>query len=368
VAVIGGGYGGITVAKALDDIADVLLVEPRDTFVHNVAALRGLVDPKWTDQLFLPYDRLLEHGRVLRDRAVRVDSHGVTLGSGALITPDYVVLATGSAYPFPAKIDVSDSEVAKAKLRSTREALLAADAVLLLGAGPAGLELAGEISAAWPAKTVTIVDPARDVVLAAGLPEEFRVEVRGQLAALGVRLLLGTSLTEEPPSAPGETRTFSVTTRSGERVTADIWFRCYGVVPETACLAGDLTSARRPDGQLEVTAALRLPGFDHVFAIGDVTAIAEPKMAKAAERHAEVVAANIRALINGTELVDYQPGPPGISLPLGPAGGASYSPSVGVLGAAATSRMKGAHLRVDVYRDLLGGPSPATARPNRRSA
>lgn len=354
MAVVGGGYGGIAVAKALDDVADVLLIEPRDTFVHNVAALRGLVDPEWTSSLFLPYDRLLHRGRVVRDRAVRVAADGITLGSGERISPDYVVLATGSAYPFPAKVDVCDSKAATAKLRATRAALLAADAVLLLGAGPAGLELAGEIRAAWPDKTVTIVDPAHDVVTAAGLPDEFRTEVRGQLDALGVRLLLGTSLATDPPVAPGKAMPFTVTTLSGDLISADLWFRCYGVVPESGYLAGELASARRPDGYVDVTARLNLPGQQRVFAVGDVTAVEEPKMAKAAERHAEVVAANIRALLGGGgDLVDYQPGPPGISLPLGPAGGASYAPSAGVLGAAPTSRLKGANLRVDVYRDVL---------------
>jgi NADH dehydrogenase FAD-containing subunit len=354
VAVIGGGYGGSTAAKALDDIADVLLVEPRDMFVHNVAALRALVDPEWTSRLFLPYDRLLVRGQVIHDRAVRVDATEVTLGSGERIRADYVVLATGSAYPFPAKVDVHDSETAKAKLRSTHDALLAADAVLLLGAGPAGLELAGEIKAAWPDKHVTVVDPAQDIVTAAGLPDEFRAELRGQLDALGIRLLLGTSLPLAPPSEPGEAKTFTMTTRSGVQVTADIWFRCHGVVPETAYLADDLAAARQPGGHLDVTARLHLPGYRHVFAIGDVTAVAEPKMAKAAEKHALVVAANIRAQINGdSEFVDYQPGPPGISLPLGPAGGASYSPAAGVLGAGPTSRLKGTNLRVDIYRDLL---------------
>jgi NADPH-dependent 2,4-dienoyl-CoA reductase/sulfur reductase-like enzyme len=38
VVVIGGGYGGINVAKSLDEVADVVLVEPKDAFVHNVAA------------------------------------------------------------------------------------------------------------------------------------------------------------------------------------------------------------------------------------------------------------------------------------------------------------------------------------------
>ena len=45
VVVVGGGYGGITVAKALDETSDVVLVEPKDAFMHNIAALRALVDP-----------------------------------------------------------------------------------------------------------------------------------------------------------------------------------------------------------------------------------------------------------------------------------------------------------------------------------
>ena len=62
VVVIGGGYAGSNVAKQLDDIADVTLVEPRDAFVHNVAALRALADPSWLPRIYLPYDRLLARG------------------------------------------------------------------------------------------------------------------------------------------------------------------------------------------------------------------------------------------------------------------------------------------------------------------
>jgi NADH dehydrogenase FAD-containing subunit len=49
VVVLGGGYAGVQVARPLDDLADVVLVEPKDHFVHNVAALRALVDrPGWS--------------------------------------------------------------------------------------------------------------------------------------------------------------------------------------------------------------------------------------------------------------------------------------------------------------------------------
>lgn len=362
VVVVGGGYGGIAAAKALDDVADVVLVEPRDAFVHNVAALRGLVDPDWTDRLFLPYDRLLTRGRVLHDRAVHVDTAAVTLGSGERIAADYIVLATGSTYPFPAKLDVDDRTSAKAKIRATRDALGQADRVLLLGAGPVGLELAGEIKAAWPNKTVTIVDPAGDI-LSGGFTDEFRAEVRRQLDELGVELFLGTSFAEEPLSEPGEARAFTATTRSGRRITADIWFRCYGVVPVSGYLAGHLSTAVRPNGHVEVTAELRLPGHEHVFAIGDMTALPEAKLAKAAGEHAEVVASNIRTLIQGGgELATYEPAAAGISLPLGPTGGASYAPEVGVVGAETTSRIKRAELKVALYLELLGLDPSLSAR------
>src|SRR4051812_35684317 len=105
VVVIGGGYGGVNVAKALDADLDVVLVEPKDAFVHNIGALRALVEPTFLRKIFLPYDQLLARGRVVRDRAVEVSAQRVGLASGESITADYIVLATGSAYPFPAKSD-----------------------------------------------------------------------------------------------------------------------------------------------------------------------------------------------------------------------------------------------------------------------
>ena len=147
VVVLGGGYAGIQVARPLDDLADVVLVEPKDDFVHNVAALRALVDPSWLERIYLPYTGLLGRGRVIRDRAVKADADRVVLASGAELFPDYLVLATGSGYPFPAKSDVPGTEAAHGKVRSTHAMLAAAGRVLLLGAGPVGIELAG-VSAA----------------------------------------------------------------------------------------------------------------------------------------------------------------------------------------------------------------------------
>jgi apoptosis-inducing factor 2 len=369
VVVAGGGYGGIVVARALDDLADVVLVEPRDAFVHNVAALRALVDPGWADRIYLPYDRLLARGRVVRDRAVRVDAGSVTLGSGQTIDADYIVLATGSAYPFPAKTEDDDSAGARARIRRAHDELARAGRVLLLGAGPVGLELAGEITAAWPGKSVTIIDPLSDILSGgyapAGYDSGFRAELRRQLGQHGVSLLLETSLPSLPPTAPGLAEPFTVTTLDGRQLEADIWFRCFGVTPRTGYLSEAIATARLPDGHLAVTPELRLPGYDQVFAIGDLTATPEAKTAKAAGLHAGVVAANIASLIDGgSDLRAYRPGPPGLVVPLGPHGGASYTADRGVLDAQTTSQIKGTHMMADRFAQLLNltpAPDPAVA-------
>ena len=237
VAVLGGGYAGVNVAKSLDDVADVLLIEPKEAFVHNVAALRALVAPSWLPRIYLPYAGLLSHGRVIRDRAAKVDGGRVELASGEIIQADYIVLATGSAYPFPAKSDLDSTAAAHDRTLAAHAALAAAGRVLLLGAGPVGVELAGEITATWPDKDVTLIDPAGDI-LGARFRPELKAEIRRQLSEIGVHVLLGTQLVASPPGQPGELGTFTVRTDSGVELTADIWFRCYGVRPVSDYLAG----------------------------------------------------------------------------------------------------------------------------------
>src|SRR5882724_255320 len=209
VVVIGGGYGGINVAKSLDDVADVVLVEPKDAFMHNVAALRALTDPDWLPRIFLPYDGLLARGRVIRDRAAKVEPGRVTLGSGEELAADYIVLATGSQYPFPAKSDAEVTADAHDRFRAAHAALDAAGRVLLLGAGPVGVELAGEIKSVWPGKQVTLVDAAADI-LGERFRDDLKAELRRQLADLGVTVLLSSPLRQLPPTAPGEPGEFTV--------------------------------------------------------------------------------------------------------------------------------------------------------------
>ncbi|HEY1989011.1 MAG TPA: FAD-dependent oxidoreductase [Acidimicrobiales bacterium] len=354
VVVVGGGYGGTAVAKALDETANVVLVEPKEAFLHNIAALRALVDTSWLPRIFFPYDRLLAHGRIVQDRAAVVDPNRVVTVSGEEIAANYVVLATGSYYPFPAKTDLVDTESAHEQVRRVHGALEEADRVLLVGAGPVGIELAGEIRYVWPEKSIVLLDVASEV-LGGPFKPELKAELRKQLAEFRVEVLLGSPLRETPPTEPGELGTFTVTTEAGVEVTADIWFRCFGVVPNSDYLGEALLPARRADGFIEVGPTLQIAGQTTVFALGDLST-ADAKMAGFAGRQAVTVAENINALIEGkTDLAKYESMGVGIAVPIGPEGGAGQFPGQdGIVPREVIADVKGRDMMVDRFSQLFG--------------
>ncbi|MEV0175782.1 FAD-dependent oxidoreductase [Streptomyces sp. NPDC050803] len=360
VVIVGGGYGGSAAAKALDAEADVVLVEPKDAFEHAAGSLRALVRPDWAPNVFFSYDRLLDRGSVVRQRVASVDPAGVTLSDGRRIEADYLVLATGSGYPFPAKADVDEAAEALARLRETHEELAGAERVLVTGAGPVGLELAGEIKHVWPGKSVVIVDPAPELL--PGFDPSLRADLLRQLEELGIELRLSTALAEEPPAEPGRAKTFTAATTSGDAVTADIWFRAHGVRTNGDYLSDGRLTTRDARGRVRVTDSLTVDDYGHVYALGDITDVAEAKMAGYAMQHAQVVAANITAQLRGeTPESVYRPAPvPSVLLPLGPERGVGQFPSEddpavpAVVPAQVVAQYKGADLFTGRFEELFG--------------
>ncbi|MQM25940.1 NAD(P)/FAD-dependent oxidoreductase [Glycomyces albidus] len=356
VAVVGGGYGGAAVAKALDEHADVVLIEPKDAFVNAAGSLRALTRPdEWAERIFFPYDGLLKRGSHLREYAANVDARGVTLASGERVEADYIVLATGSGYPYPAKTRTDSTAEAVAHFKESHAELAGAERVLIAGAGPVGLELAGEIRDVWADKRITVVDPAPELL--PGYAGELRAELHRQLEALGIEVRLGAAFDAEPDVEPGRAGDVRVGI-AGEKVEADIWYRAYGVSVNSGYLGDGLAPLNRR-GQLPVTPKLNVDGHTHVYAVGDVTDVAEDKRAGYAMQHAEVVAANIIAQVNGEEPAqEYRPlAIPVVLLPLGPEHGVGQIPSdegPAMLDAAAVADWKGRDLMYGKFAEIFG--------------
>ena len=322
VVVIGGGYGGVTVAKGLDPLAEVILIEQKDQFVHHAAALRAAVDTVWEHAIFMPYTNLLSRGQVVRGTVSAVDGATVHVFGHDPIEADYIVFATGSTYPFPAKYSSYRSSVAKARLEQLHENLSRARSVMIVGGGTVGIELTGELASAFPGLDIMIVESS-DV---------------------------------------GDLAHFMVETKNGDVIEADLWFQCYGARANTGFLIGsEYESVMHPDGTLRVEPTMQVAGHSTVYAVGDLTDVRESKRADAARQQARVVIANITAQIEG-EAPDahYVPTKEWVILPLGPNMGASQlldsDGQTRILGAEQTAEIKGTDLMVSVIRSQLNLP------------
>lgn len=362
VIVVGGGYGGITVAKGLDAIADVILVEQKDQFVHHAAALRAAVDDVWGSTIFMPYSYLLERGQVIQGTVSRIDGTTVHIYGQEPIEGDYVVIATGSSYPFPAKHVSRHNSVAKSRLEQLHRNLQAASSVLLVGGGTVGLEFAGELASAFPDLQITVVEKESEILPSPGYTPELRQMVADQVEEMGISVRLGSRLAYLPHTPSGELGRFRVETEDGDSIEADIWFQCYGSQPATGLLQGtDYTNVLNQDGTLRVDEHLQVVGHPHVYAVGDMTDAEEAKRADAARRQARVVIANIANQIDGGDPdVSYQPTKAWVVIPLGPNRGGSQlldqDGNTRLVGAEQTAEIKGTDLMLSVIRSQLNLP------------
>jgi len=355
IAIIGGGYAGFNLARLLDAHAKVTLIEAREAFVHNVAAIRATVKPELLDQIIIPYDRLLKRGQVIHGRAAVIDDGGVMLTDGRHIAANAVVVATGSQYAAPFKPESDSAADFKTRLREVSAQITSAPLVVIVGAGAVGVELAGEIKAVYPAKPVALV--SNQSRLFPMYPQKLHANLVERLSRLGVTLHLGQAASDiDQVSAPYEG---GVTLADGTALAGLI-------LPAIGTKIADSPAHALPDvdrksnGQLGVDPWLRPSSLPSVFAIGDLAATDEGMTVVSTMRQAPWLARTLRKIAGGAKIEDLPTYArwkvPPILLPLGPKTGASVLP-IGrglVVGDRLTSAIKGKHLFIPRYHKEFG--------------
>jgi len=357
VVIVGGGYAGTTLARAMDSVFDVVLIEPRESFVHNVAAIRALVEPGLLDRIILPYGRLLKGGKVVQERVSAVAEGGVTLVSGQEISGDYVVLATGSTYAQPFKPVTDAIADFRAASAASHAAIKAARSIAIVGAGAVGVELAGEIASALMGKEITLVSSTLSLFpdFAPGLGKR----LVANLQAMGVKLKMGVmaqglTTTDRPQQGP-------LCFDTGEAIAADRIIPAMGARPEASVLAGIPTARFDRLGRVEVDGWMRPAGLKRVFALGDMAANGDLMTIVASSRQAPWLSKALTAVAAGKDVEDlptYTPwASPPILVPLGPKRGASVLPlgrNGTVVGRLLTRAIKGKSLFIPRYHKEFG--------------
>jgi NADH:ubiquinone reductase (H+-translocating) len=329
VLIIGGGFGGLTVARALNGApVRITLLDKTNHHLFQPLLFQVALAALSPAEIGYPIRAVLRkqsNARVVMDEALSIDLNQKTVhAKNENIAYDYLVLSTGvgnnyfghdnwAQYSFGLK-DLKDAlairqhvlaQFEEAELIHDPEAQRALLTFLVIGAGPTGVELAGCL--AELARTSLVSDfrnihpeTARIILLEGTkrvlppFPEDLSLKAADQLRALGVEVRTEAMVTDI-------SETGAVV--SGEFIPARTILWCAGVKATeiTKTLGVPLDRA----GRVIVADDLSIPGHPEAFVIGDVAACSDgkggmlPGVAPAAMQAGHFVAQSIRETVAG---------------------------------------------------------------------
>lgn len=365
VVIVGGGYGGVKLAIDLDSYCKVVLIDPKDAFHHNMAGLRCIVEPSFVNKTLIPYEGVLKHGSFVKNRVVscNISRKTVTLASSEEISYDYLIFACGSSVPFPGKVPLGTSMKGAQQLyRDCADQVTKSNKIVVIGGGPVGVELVGELATDFPDKKVTLMHN-REQILDDRLSRKFVKRIQDGMKALKVETVLGERVDMDDlnfdSDKPWITGPVTLTTDQETSVPADLVFRCTGLKVNSVAYQSKLSDKMEKNGSLKVDRFLQVEEIENVFAIGDCNNTPELKLAYTAKLHADAVAENIKRLNESKRLKEYKPGNSAMSLPLGRNGGATQLPNGMVAGSFLTKSLKGKDVMTPSFWKLMKQKMPS---------
>ncbi|XP_026641193.1 apoptosis-inducing factor 2 [Microtus ochrogaster] len=341
VVIVGGGFGGIAAASQLQaQNIPFMLVDMKDSFHHNVAALRASVESGFAKKTFISYSVTFRdnfrQGKVI---GIDLKNHTVLLQGGEALPFSHLILATGSTGPFPGKFnEVSCQEAAiqayEDMVKQVRHtdgcgAVWAGQSAVALEqgdylGGPHGCQnslrsaesLGGETQDS-PLNTcvvclclfqVTLIHSKVQLADKELLPS-VRQEVKEILLRKGVQLLLSERVSNLEELPLSEFRDYiKVQTDKGTEVATNLVILCNGIKINSSAYHSAFENRLASNGALKVNEFLQVEGYSNIYAIGDCADIKEPKMAYHAGLHANIAVANIVNSMKQRPLKAYKPG------------------------------------------------------------
>ena len=346
VVIVGAGIAGLVVAHSLLQGAPnvkITLINPSQTFYWNIASPRIVAKPKAfrPEQYLLPikdsfaqyptdaFEFVLGTATAINVSAKTV---AVTLngsGDSKNISYDHLVIASGSTNPsttgavtgISIPFKPSNRDDMKQLVAAAQEQIAGAKEIVIGGAGPVGVELAGELAESLGKKaTVSLISSAERVlpmIKASGSSVGEK-----KLKEKGVKIITSAKVTGAEKSTDG-TKAWTVSLDNGKKLSADLYIPTTGAIPNNSFIPAQFLDS---NGWVKVNKELRVqsPGSSAlpIYAVGDVNTN-DMRLSFKATEQAKVAVANIMADILGKgERKSYDQGDSIMMLvPVGETGG-----------------------------------------------
>jgi NADH dehydrogenase FAD-containing subunit len=346
VVIVGAGIAGLVIAHSLLQgvpNAKIVLVNISQNFYWNIASPRILAKPKAfkPEQYLLPIkDAFAQYSSEAFEfvlgtaTAINVTAKTVAVtlnGSGDSkdLSYDYLVIASGSTNPsttgavtgtsIPFK--PSNRDDIKQIVEAAQQKIANAKEIVIGGAGPVGVELAGELAEGLGSKaTITLISSADRVLPMIKASGSSAGEKK--LKEKGVKIITSAKVTGAQKSTD-RTKTWTVSLDNGKKLSADLYIPTTGAIPNNSFIPAEFLDS---NGWVKVDKELRVQSSSGsalpLYAVGDINTN-DMRLSFKASEQAKVAVTNIKADIMGKgERKSYDQGESIMMLvPVGETGG-----------------------------------------------
>lgn len=340
VLIVGGGFAGISLArklsKKLPKDAKVVLISNKSYFEYYPALYR-VVTGASPIEVCIPLDYMLgKNVEIVLDTVISVDldRKEVSTVKGETYTAEKIVLALGSettyfSLPGVATLSLGFKSVKEAltlknhlyslfdgHFHPTQNELVSHFHVAIIGGGPTGVEVAGDLSVYLRRLAKKFhIDPSLitiDLIQAAPrlipqLPVSVSHRVERQLRLLGVNIFLNRQLV----SGGVEQIYLKDMTMKADTV---IWTAGTQINKLYGQIKGLVLSEKK---RVVVDEYLSIPGHSDIYVIGDAADTKYTGLAQTANYDGSFVAKNIIRLLNGRAQRKYVPKQNAFAIPVG---------------------------------------------------
>ncbi|MBI5186679.1 MAG: NAD(P)/FAD-dependent oxidoreductase [Nitrospinae bacterium] len=333
VVIIGGGFGGLTAAKAFEDAnAEVTLIDRSNHHLFQPLLYQVATAGLSPADIAAPIRAILRSQANTEVLMAEVDGINVqdrlVLMKDRQVSYDYLVIATGATHSYfgrdewrrfaPGLKSIVDATTIRrnillafenAEMEPDQEKKKAWLTFVMVGAGPTGVEMAGSIAELShkalksdfrhiePAQTRIILVEAGPRILA-GFPEDLATKARKKLETFGVEILTGARVEHIDESGVAF---------SNSKIPARTVIWCAGVAasPAGKWLQAEVDRA----GRVKVRPDLSVPGHPEIFVIGDTACCVQdekplPGVAPVAMQQGRYAASIIKRKIDGETEVE----------------------------------------------------------------
>jgi len=298
IVIIGGGIAGTRVAQDLSKFnkkgLDIKLIDKKEYFEVPYATLRGIIEPDTIGKtLRKKYQDFLKIEFIL-GKVINISTNKIELEDGREFTFDIAIIATGSSYrsfsiPKPPDVMVRIKDRQNQFLEENQK-LLNAQAILIIGGGTVGVELAGDIAYSYPEKNITLIESSPRLLN--GFKARASKVAKNQLEKMGVRVILNEFIEKDMKE-----KGLWISQRTNSTYAADLTYLCVGISPNSSFMKLNFPNSVDDNERIKVNYKLQQGINKNIFVIGDCNNVPEFKLGILADKQARFLVKNLKKLI-----------------------------------------------------------------------